>query len=177
MNDCPVCAERQAEEREQLTSCEERCKQSDAKSQRLSVVLAVVSTLVAKETLDQALGIANGVDQAAAQIAGQTRPERGPDSLAANQTAARTPAQSRPDLLAENHSRGPSSVWPPAQFFQFEEQPEALFPALPPLLTGLGFDPWTPMIQLPEPAANLIPEPTGLALILMSLKPSRRRET
>lgn len=196
MTDCPVCAKRQADERKQLADCEQRCKQGEAKSQRLSIVLAVVATLVAKETLDQAIGIADRVDQAAAQIAGQTRPESGPDSLAANQAAARnsqvrpgpghdslaanqaaarTPAQSRPDLLAENHGRGPSLFWPPAHDFKLAANRESLFPALPPLLMGLGFDPWTPMIELPEPAAGLIPEPTGLALLYFGLKPSRRR--
>jgi hypothetical protein len=175
MTDCPVCAKRQADERKQLADCEQRCKQGEAKSQRFSIVLAVVATLVAKETLDQAIGIADRVDQAAAQISGQTRPERGPDSVAATQAAARKPAQSRPDSLAENTGRGPSSIMAAAHNSGSATNREALFPALPPLLIGLGFDPWSPMIELPEPAAGLIPEPTGLALLYFGLKPSRRR--
>jgi hypothetical protein len=198
MTDCPVCAKRQADERKQLADCEQRCKHGEAKSQRLSIVLAVVSTLVAKETLDQAVGIADRIGQAGGPLSGQIRREPDRDSLAANPAAAqdrlgrdrdsnagspgRDPAaaQDRPDLLAANTGRGqkpqPLTAWPAAQQIASSEDREPLFPALPPLLTGLGFDPWKPMLELPEPAASLIPEPTGLALLYLGLKPSRRRQ-
>ena len=156
MIECPVCKQRQREEQKQLERCEQRCKHSEVKNQRLSIVLAVVATLVAKETLDKALEITDTVEQAIGQS------DSGKNNGVQDKLAS---ADLRPF---------PKQSWPSLSQDPLLHQ-EALFPQLPPLLIGLGFDPWKPMISIPEPVGSMIPEPTGLALLYLGLKPSRRR--
>ena len=58
---CPECQKRQVEEQKQLADCEGRCKEINAKNQRLTLALTVVSTLAGKETLDYALGLSSSL--------------------------------------------------------------------------------------------------------------------
>lgn len=58
---CPECQKRQVEEQKQLSDCESRCKEINAKNQRLTLALTVVSTLAGKETLDYALGLSSSI--------------------------------------------------------------------------------------------------------------------
>ena len=60
---CPACEKRQAQEQRQLSDCEGRCKEINAKNQKLTIALAVMTTLVGKESLDFALGLSSTLDQ------------------------------------------------------------------------------------------------------------------
>lgn len=63
---CPKCEERQAEESQKLSDCESRCKEINAKNQRLTLALTVVATLAGKESLDFALGLSTTIGSIAA---------------------------------------------------------------------------------------------------------------
>ena len=60
---CAACEKRQAQEQRQLSDCESRCKEINAKNQKLTIALAVMTTLVGKESLDFALGLSSTLDQ------------------------------------------------------------------------------------------------------------------
>ena len=65
---CPACEKRQAQEQRQLSDCESRCKEINAKNQKLTIALAVMTTLVGKESLDFALGLSSTLDQLSSNV-------------------------------------------------------------------------------------------------------------
>ena len=62
---CPDCAKRQAQEKRDLSDCESRCQEMQAKNQRLTLALTVLATLLGKESLDFALGLSSTIEQIA----------------------------------------------------------------------------------------------------------------
>lgn len=154
MTDCPVCQKRQADERKQLEECNSRCKESQAKNQRLSIVLAVVGTLVGKETLDRALGLADLVGDASVVSAAE----------------ASTPAEVA-FLPVENNASRPWNSNPPTPLVSSN----VLFANVPPLLTNLTMQPTQPVIDYFQLQDTIVPGSAPFSLFYYAFKPSRKR--
>lgn len=143
---CPACEKRQAQEQRQLSDCESRCKEINAKNQKLTIALAVMTTLVGKESLDFALGLSSTLDQ-----------------LSSNVVEAETP----PVQVASAFPGSPSSR-PRYMTTDDSVLTASLFGNLPPLTPSLSEVPasfsMSDEIWYEDTSMSFIPQTSGLLL-------------
>ena len=153
---CPDWYKRQAQEQRQLSDCEGRCKEINAKNQKLTIALAVMTTLVGKESLDFALGLSSTLDQISTRQ-----------------------VDSEPVELAS----APSSVPSYGRKYNYTEPSlleVSLFGSVPPLTPSVREnDQWFVAdddIWSDYSGMTYLPETGGLALgLLLLAKPNRKR--
>ena len=153
---CAACEKRQAQEQRQLSDCESRCKEINAKNQKLTIALAVMTTLVGKESLDFALGLSSTLDQISSRQ-----------------------VDSEPVELASAPSAVPSND----RKYNYSEPSlldVSLLAALPPLTPSIREnDQWFVTdddIWSDYSGMTYLPETGGLALgLLLLAKPNRKR--